>query len=311
MSFHVVSPGLQSLVVDFGRPATRSLGVPVGGAADRTALALGNALVGNRPDAPALEIAMFGPTLRAEAEVGAVVFGAPFDLDAGGQPLVIGKTFSLKPDEVLYLHGVRRGVRAYLCVPGGFRVPEILNSRSALEPVRPGGRLACAPSALPARFLSPAAPFQLPTSPHTLRVLPGAQADWFAGTDFSARTFQVAPDSNRMGLRLVGEVLTRPPREMLSEPVCPGTVQVTNDGQCIILGVDGQTIGGYPKIAQVIRADLDSLGQLHPGTLVRFQPVTLAEAEALADARAAELDAWLTRIGIAVDCSGPAAAPSL
>src|SRR5262245_51982757 len=67
MSLHVVEPGLQSLIVDGGRPASRSLGVPVGGAADRLSLAMGNALVGNPPDSPALEVALRGPTLRADS----------------------------------------------------------------------------------------------------------------------------------------------------------------------------------------------------------------------------------------------------
>ena len=311
MILYVLNPGLQSRVVDFGRPTSRSLGVPIGGAADRSALALGNALVGNPPDAPALEIAMFGPTLRADAEVGAVVFGAPFDLATDRQAFVAGKSFTLIPGDVLHVHGTPRGVRAYLCVPGGFDVPSILHSRSALEPIRAGDHLACRPSVLPARYLADATPFALPESPHSLRVLPGAQTDWFPTTELSSLTFRVAPASNRMGLRLVGQPLTRPAREMVSEPVCPGTVQVANDGQCIVLGVDGQTIGGYPKIAQVIQADLDALGQLRPGDLVQFRPVTLAEAEALALARFAALDARLTRIRTITDCSGPAADPSL
>lgn len=311
MSLQVLSPGFQSLVVDFGRSATRSFGVPVGGAADRAALSLGNALVGNPPDTAALEIAMLGPTLRAEAEVAAIVFGAAFDFDAGGQSLAAGKTFTLQPDDVLHIRGVRRGVRAYLCVPGGFHVPEILNSRSALEPIVAGDRLPCRNSRLPARFLPDTAPYALPESPQILRVLPGAQADWFGESTFFTQTFQVTPESNRMGLRLGGEPLARPEREMVSEPVCPGTVQVANDGRCIVLGVDGQTIGGYPKIAQVIRADLDYLGQLRPGDAVRFRPVTLAEAEALATTRDTDLAAWLTRIRTIVDCSGPAQPPSL
>ena len=82
-----------------------------------------------------------------------------------------------------------------------------------------------------------------------------------------------------MGLRLTGEPLPPPGRELVSEPVCPGTVQVTRDGQCIILGVDGQTIGGYPKIAQVASYQLDVLGQLRPGNRITFAPMTLEEAE--------------------------------
>jgi allophanate hydrolase subunit 2 len=82
----------------------------------------------------------------------------------------------------------------------------------------------------------------------------------------------------------------------VSEPVCPGAVQVTRDGQSIILGVDGQTIGGYPKIAQVISADLDVVGQLRPGDEVFFSLVPLDEAERLARQKAAELAAWVTRL---------------
>ena len=82
---------------------------------------------------------------------------------------------------------------------------------------------------------------------------------------------------------------------MVSEPVCPGAVQVTRDGQCIILGVDGQTIGGYPKIAHVISADLDKIGQLRPTQRLRFVPVSLEEAEVAFREHQADLHEWVTR----------------
>jgi antagonist of KipI len=99
-----------------------------------------------------------------------------------------------------------------------------------------------------------------------------------------------------MGLRLRGAPLTLPDRELVSEPVCPGTVQVTGDGQCIVLGVDGQTIGGYPKVAQVVTADLDKLGRLRPGEAVRFRRVGLDEAEGLYRHKQTRLREWLTRV---------------
>jgi antagonist of KipI len=91
-----------------------------------------------------------------------------------------------------------------------------------------------------------------------------------------------------------------PGRELVSEPVCPGAVQVTGDGQCIILGVDGQTIGGYPKIAHVIRADLDKLGQLCPADSIRFLRLTLEEAEAIYRHKQTELHEWLTRLRVSL-----------
>lgn len=297
MSLRVLDAGLLSLRVDFGRPSSRSLGVPVGGAADRWSLALGNALVGNRPDAAALEITLAGPTLQAEATVAGVVFGAPFDVGTDRRPLAPGKTFTLETGEVLRIRGTPRRVRAYLCVSGGFDAPDVLDSKSAFEPIRAGDSLPCIASELPARFLGPSALVTLPVdSPQTLRYLPGSQVDWFDSAAFASQVFTVSPSSNRMGLRLQGEPLPRPHREMISEPVCPGTVQVTNDGQCIVLGVDGQTIGGYPKIAQVISADLDFLGQLRPGDGVRFVPVTLEKAEEAFQCRRDDLNRWLTRI---------------
>ena len=86
---------------------------------------------------------------------------------------------------------------------------------------------------------------------------------------------------------------------MISRAGSPGAVQVTNDGQCIVLGVDGQTIGGYPKIAHVIGPDLDALGQLRPGSKLRFTRGTLAEASQRNRADAEALNAWCT------DCTIP------
>src|SRR3954453_9688380 len=91
----ILSPGLYTLLVDRGRPRTRSLGVPVGGAVDLFSLALGNALVGNPPNAPALEVCLSGPVLCADDDLACVLFGAPFELSAGQHPLAAGKTFTL------------------------------------------------------------------------------------------------------------------------------------------------------------------------------------------------------------------------
>jgi antagonist of KipI len=280
--------------VDLGRPRSRSLGVPVGGAADRAALALGNALVGNPPDVPALEVSLAGPTLVADCPLAGVLFGAPFEINTDRRPLRAGTTFTLRPDERLIIGGTRRRMRAYLCVRGGLDGPTVLGSRSSLEPLRAGVELGCQPGAIHARFLHREWGWEKDWG--TLRVVDGAQADWFRAEELHGQEFTVSPASNRMGLRLQGEPLTLPARELVSEPVCPGTVQVTRDGQCIVLGVDAQTIGGYPKVAQVITADADQLGQLRPGDRVRFRRVSLDEAERAYREKRRELREWLTRL---------------
>lgn len=131
--------------------------------------------------------------------------------------------------------------------------------------------------------------------------LPGLQADWFADQDLYGHTFTVTPASNRMGLRLTGKPLKVSDREMVSEPVCPGAVQVTPDGQCIVLGVDGQTIGGYPKIAQVIQADLDVLGQLRPGQRLQFCRIAMEDAIHRDRQSLAELQEWTFRLRLSLD----------
>ena len=294
MSLRVLEPGWHSLVVDFGRTGYRGLGVPLSGAADRTALMLGNALVGNPESAAALEISLAGPTLVAGCELACVVYGAPFDLTSDRQPLRATTTFTLQTGEQLHIGGTRQGMRAYLCVHGGFQTAPVLNSRTGLKPIETGIELPCLSGHISGRFIRPQ--WTWSHEPRLLRVIPGPQADWFQEVEFYPRSFTVTPASNRMGLRLHGEPLTLPNRELVSEPVCPGTVQVTRDGQCIVLGVDGQTIGGYPKIAQVIRADLDKLGQLRPDERVRFEQVSLPEAEMIYRQKRAELHSWSVRL---------------
>jgi biotin-dependent carboxylase-like uncharacterized protein len=294
MTLRVLDPGLHSLIVDFGRVGVRSLGVPVGGAADRTALSIGNALVGNPTDVAALEISLAGPTLQAGCELACVVYGAPFELNTDRRSLLVGKTFTLQPDELLQIGGTAQGMRAYLCVQGGLHEPVVLGSRSALQPLRGGMELHCGPGRLPSRFVRPNWTWN--REPRALRVLDGPQADWFHAEEFYTQEFSVTQASDRMGLRLAGLPLNMHSRELVSEPVCPGAVQVTREGQCIVLGVDGQTIGGYAKIAHVITADLDKLGQLRPGDWLRFLRVNLEEAEAVYRGKQAELHEWLLRL---------------
>ncbi len=301
----VLSPGLCTLLVDHGRPHTRGLGVPVGGAADRSALALGNALVGNPPAAPALEVCLNGPVVRADEDLACVLFGAPFEMTAGGRRLVAGKTFTLAAGEELHVGGTPEGARAYFCVAGGLGGPLVLGSVSSLRPLDAGAELPCRAGRTAARFLVPRLTWN--AEPWLLRFLPGPQASWFPDDWADGSEFAVTSASNRMGLRLEGEPLPVPARELASEPVCPGAVQVVRDGQCIVLGVDGQTIGGYPKLAQVVSADLDKLGQLRPGDRVRFLRTRLDEAEGLHRTKRGELRGWLVRLGAATGAGWPPA----
>jgi antagonist of KipI len=281
MSLTVLEPGPCSLVVDLGRPHHRSLGVPIGGAADRATFLQGNALVGNDNNAAAIEFALAGPRLQANVDVGAVVFGPPFAAWLDDRPIKIDTTFLWRAGTTLRIGDTSAGLRGYLCIVGGIQTKKILGSRTAFEPLQRNEVLPCMTSRVAVRSIHAPIATYYPTDKvaDTLWCLSGPQADWFSGQQFFGESFTVTPLSNRMGLRLSGKPLRLPDRELVSEPACPGSVQVTNDGQCVILGVDGQTIGGYPKIAQVINSDFDALGQLRPGQPISFELVTRYRAE--------------------------------
>jgi biotin-dependent carboxylase-like uncharacterized protein len=296
MSLKVLNPGLHTLLVDQGRSGSRSLGVPVGGAADRFSLSIANALVGNPADTPGLEVNLSGPTVECETPVAGVVWGAAFEVLRNERLLSPGFTFHLSSGDVMRIGGTRQGARAYFCVQGGFDAPRFLASKSALAPLQAQDTLHCGPSRMNCRSVR--GPWNWNQEARVLRVLPGSQSDWFVLEELTERSYRVEPASNRMGLRLHGQPLTQTPREIVSEPVCPGTVQVTRDGQCIILGVDGQTIGGYPKIAQVISADIDKLGQLRAGDKLTFRFVSLEEAEKIYRQKQAEIHEWLLRLQV-------------
>lgn len=332
MSFTVLEAGLYSLVVDGGRPRSRHLGVALGGAADQAAFRLGNALVGNNDPLAALELTLRGPTLRAESDILATVYGVPFTVTVNDTAIPCGKTFALKAGDILRIGGCDRGARGYLCVAGGFNTPFILGSQSMGEPLQVAKVLPCQPvppakmsmlrsRAMPfinlsdieehGQALSPCEAAQ-PTNKRgvvievasgcgatgskILRVLIGPQQEWFTDDTIWNSEFVVSPSSNRMGLRLDGPALHRQGGELVSEAVVPGSVQVANDGRPIILGVDGQTIGGYPKVANVIRADLDRLAQLRPGDRVKFLQVSVDEAEYAGRQRQQQLRCWLQRL---------------
>lgn len=290
MSLRVVEPGLFTLPVGAARPGRRHLGLSAGGPADVAAWVLANALVGNITGGVALEITLAGPTLTATVDTHCALVGAPFSVAIAGREVEPGGAFTLGEGRTLRVGGTPTGVRAVLAVAGGFDTTDA-------RPVARGDLLECSASRGPARRLPGATTAEvLGDTPGVLRGLPGPEHDWFPGAGVFGPAFTVAPASNRMGVRLTGEPVVKRPGELRSSPVAPGIVQVAHDGRPIILGVDGQTIGGYPRAAVVIRADLDAVGQLRPGSGVRFSPVTPAEAEAFARARAAALRLWVRRL---------------
>jgi antagonist of KipI len=317
----VLSPGLFTTVQDLGRPGHAALGISACGAADAVALRLGNRLLANPAAAPALEMTVLGATLQFASATWVALVGADCAASrggtdpAGGAILPMWTAQPVGAGEILRCGAIRQGARTYLCIAGGLDVPRVLGSaathvRSGLgglqgRALRAGDELHLAASQTapaPGQVAAAAIERLYPrVQPQVLRITDGPQRDRFPAATFEtllAAEYVVSACSDRMGVRLVGPPLRgfgagsaagapaetdhgAPLAELLTEGVYLGAVQIPADGQPILLAVDHQTTGGYPKLASLIAADLGRLGQLRPADRVRFARVSLAEADAL------------------------------
>lgn len=258
----IIAPGVASSVRDAGRLGLASIGCPRGGAVDRLSLALANRLVGNPEDAPAIETSG-GFVAEVRAPVIVAVTGSQAELAVeGGPPLGWGVPTVLEPGAVLRVGALRGNARCYLAVRGGADPqgwPHEINT-CGLEVGRPS--------------IAPAVPrgFDRP-----VRIWPGPRRDWFVADAWrllTESTWTVSVLGDRTGVRLDGPVLERSVhRELPSEGMVEGAVQVPPDGRPIVMLADHPTTGGYPVIAVVDPVDIGLVAQRTPGTQVRFRPV--------------------------------------
>lgn len=294
----VLASGPLLTVQDLGRTAARRYGVPASGAMDRFALVAANRLVGNPPDAAALEITAGGAELVLSAPALVAVTGADLGARCNDRRLPLWTAARVGRSERIRFTGRSGewGARAYVAVAGGIAVPIALGSRAtdlaggfgglAGRALRPGDRLPIGPPPPLAelglgRYWPPA--LRPPYGPTpTLRMLPGPHLGGFAPETLellTTRSWRVGATSNRMGYRLEGPPLAAlRPFDLPSLGVVAGVIQAPPDGRPILLMADAQTTGGYPVIGTVIGADLPLAAQLLPGDALRLALTTLEEA---------------------------------
>jgi biotin-dependent carboxylase-like uncharacterized protein len=277
MSLHVERVGASVLVQDSGRPGWAHLGVPRSGALDAPAAALGQRLVGNDASAAGLEVLLGGLEVGSDDGVWVAVTGAPCAVTVDGRAVGFATPVWLPADGALRLGTPVTGVRSYVAVAGGIVVEPVLGSRAtdtlggvgpppvSVSDVLPVGTASGPPAAVDT---------PRPPTPGPLRLLPGPRAGRVAGDvlDLLCRTsYTVSPDSDRIGLRLVGDALPLAGTdEVPSEPMVLGAVQVPPDGRPVVFLADHPTTGGYPVVAVVEADDLWQCAQLRPGEPVRF-----------------------------------------
>lgn len=313
-AIEVLSPGLLTTVQDLGREGFGPMGVSPSGAADPIALRIGNRLVGNSEGAAGLEMTLLGGAFQFHAACVVAVTGSDFGSMLDGTVVPLWQSCEVQPGQTLRLGTTRSGARCYLCVHGGIQVKPFLGSASThllsrlgghegralrkgdvlkighapegqgKETGKSAGSTESADESKRARKVAPKVLERLEPR-KVLRVTPGPQSDWFSKVlqrVFYTNSYRVTEEANRMGLRLEGPGLPEGARgEMISEGVSLGAIQIAAGGLPIILFVEQQTTGGYAKIANVISADLHSLGQLRPRDGIRFELVSLATARKL------------------------------
>ncbi|AXA65855.1 biotin-dependent carboxyltransferase family protein [Pseudomonas oryzihabitans] len=294
----VIKSGPLTLLQDLGRQGWQHLGVAPSGPMDGHAARWANRLVGNPMTAPLLEIALGGAEFESETDTWLALTGAPLDARLDGEPLPAWSCFPVQAGARLRLGFAQAGQRAYLAAAGGgFQAPATLDSVASnrreglggLEgrgaPLAAGQRLTCtAVSALHSHGCGPAARFvpdyrEVPT----LRVILGGDAEAFGPAQqqtLFTQPWRISPQSDRMGIRLAGDVPLAPPRRQWSLGVVTGAIQVPPDGQPIVLMADRQTMGGYPLLGFIHPLDLARLAQCPAHHEVRFAPVELAVAQA-------------------------------
>jgi antagonist of KipI len=295
-TIQVQTPGLQSTVQDLGRNGFGPVGVSPSGAADPVSLRLGNRLVGNDESAAGLEMMLLGGTFIFPNGAILALTGSDFGAMLDDACVELGKAVEVRPGQTLRLGPTNSGARCYLCVQGGIVAKPFLGSASTHilsglggfegRALRKGDVLPVGSATKPfrKRTIAPQA-LEHFSRRNVLRVTAGPQVDWFSESSlqsFYANTYRVGEQSNRMGLRLEGAAITqRGAGQMITEGVSLGAVQVPAGGSPIILFVEQQTTGGYPKIANVIAADIHRVGQLRPRDQIRFEEVTFDAARSL------------------------------
>ena len=278
MKLQFITSGLRTTTQDFGRPGHTHMGIPIGGALDKSAMRYANHLVGNALGEPVLEITLSGPHLRC-LEAGQVALaGSGFDLLLNGKPQPPLLPISVNPGDELIIKSSGDGCRAYLSVSGEWHAKRWLGSASALRI----GSHELVPGAVWARgdvletrdvSVKPWPSTLLPPRPpsNMIRVSPGPEYEWLddrGRSQLLSKRIRVIDPSNRVGLRTNTQIQLREDKrrvEMVSSGVQPGTVQLTHGGQAIILMRDGQTIGGYPRVLQCASQSLDQLAHLKVG----------------------------------------------
>ena len=296
MYFEILRSGINTTIQDKGRYHLYHIGIAVSGAIDQRNYKLANSLVGNQLDEAVIEFAYQGPLLKLKngkinfAITGDIVFKIirkNFKIEDGE----CYKNYTLDSDDQIDIISTKKTAYGYLSVKDGFKLQKTWGSSSTNTRANIGPNNGKKYSIDNKIFIKNSNTQELlekklnyrNTPDNIIRIIKGTNFDYFskeAKKKFLNENFLVTNLADRMGIRLKGPKIENiKSSNIKSEGLIRGVIQVPADGDPIIMLSDHGTIGGYPKIASVISADLDLVGQLTPRTNIKFKEVSLEEAE--------------------------------
>ena len=285
-ALRVTKAGMLTLLEDNGRHGYAHIGITQSGVLDGYSATWVNKLLGNSSGTNMLEILLGNVSLVSTVDSYIAVCGAQAKLTINGIEHNMWKVNKIKAGDSIEIGVTQKGLRSYLGIKGGFLMEPDLGSCSTTikdgfsEKIAIGDMLPC--NEYKDSLLCATPQIHIPRflDVITLRVVLGYQSEYFSAEQierFFASAYTLSNQANRMGCKLEGEKIIAE-KELVSEAISFGAIQIPKDGQPIVLLKERQTIGGYPKIGSVIPVDCFRLAQAKPGTTVAFKEVSLEEA---------------------------------
>lgn len=307
MGIRILKPGMMTTVQDSGRYGYQSQGFSVAGVMDMRSFKIANLLLDNPENEAVLEFTLIGPTLQFTSETIIAITGGDFSPTVNGEPVPMYTALYMNRGDILKLGSARTGSRGYIAFSSYLRVPTVMGSRCTNMKSSIGGfkgRKLQANDYIEFRIKRRYLPFFLSRSlkidefdqeKTTLRVVMGPQDNLFSkqGIEtFLNSEYTVTSDFDRMGCRLDGPFIApKETSDIISDGIALGSIQVPSHGKPIILLADRQTTGGYAKIATVASVDIPKLVQRKTDHKIRFEAITVQEAQELLRQEEKELHA--------------------
>ena len=301
MGIKIIDGGLYTTVQDFGRIGYQDKGFSVCGAMDKKSLSIANMLVDNKEDEAGLEMTLVGPKIKFTKSNFIAITGGNLSPRINNIEVPMYKAIFVEENDVLTFENAKSGARSYIAFAGGLKIDEVMGSKSTNVKCQIGGykgrtlrkddfiKFSSPKEYLP-NYLSreiDLREFNLNEKDEetTLRVILGPQDDAFTkkGIEtFFNETYKITNEFDRIGCRLDGpKIEHKTSADIISDGIVLGSIQVPSHGKPIIMLTDRQTTGGYTKIGTVISIDIDKLAQGKVGDNIRFEEISLEEAQHL------------------------------